>query len=164
MLPPDESFLSGLEPADVDGPLNLREKEIILAALRFYFGPAQEWGTVRDVTDVNSLNELNVGLREPGRRYQMLEQQTGLPAGYFAASHPATSEVKLYAIKQDNPGRAPSHHLYEAHHTLTLYIGPDFFHERPDVVVINTLVLDVQHRPVESHTLRLGTHDEFEIL
>jgi hypothetical protein len=157
MLPSDESFLAAVEAAEIDGPLTLREKEMVLAALRFYFGPAQGWGTVRDVTDANSLNELNITLREPGRRYQMLEQRTGLPAGYFAAPQPGAAQVKLYAVKEGNPGRPASYHLYEAHHNLTFYIGPDFFHERPDVVVINTLVLDGQHRPVESYTLRFGS-------
>jgi hypothetical protein len=33
---------------------------------------------------------------------------------------------------------------------------PDFYHGRPEVAVINTLVLDAQHRPVESYTMRFG--------
>lgn len=156
MLPPDESFLAALQPADFDGQPNFREKEMLLAALRFYFGPAQGWHAVHDVTDVNSLNQLNTTLRQPGERYEMLEQQTGLPAGYFAAAHEATGQVKLHVAKQDNPGRVPSFFLYETRHNLTLYVGPDFFHDQPGRVVINTLVLDSQHRPVESHTLRFG--------
>jgi len=155
MLPPDESFLAALQPAHVDGQPNFREKEMLLAALRFYFGPAQGWSTVQNVTDVNSLNQLNTTLRQPGERYEMLEQQTGLPAGYFAAAYPATGQVKLYAAKRDNPGLVPSYFLYEARHNLTLYVGPDFLHHSGHVV-INTLVLDAQYRPVESYTLRLG--------
>jgi hypothetical protein len=46
--------------------------------------------------------------------------------------------------------------LYEAQRNLTLYVGPDFYHGRPEVAVINTLVLDAQHRPVESYTMRFG--------
>ena len=41
MLPPDEFFLASVQPLDIDGAPNLREKEMILNALRFYFGPAQ---------------------------------------------------------------------------------------------------------------------------
>ena len=44
----------------------------------------------------------------------------------------------------------------EAQRNLTLYVGPDFYHGRPEVAVINTLVLDAQHRPVESYTMRFG--------
>jgi hypothetical protein len=38
----------------------------------------------------------------------------------------------------------------------TLYVGPDFYHGRPEVAVINTLALDAQHPPVESYTMRFG--------
>jgi hypothetical protein len=156
MLPPDESFLAALKPADVDGQPNLREKEMLLTALRFYFGPAQGWGKVQDVTDANSLNQLNTIIRQPGERYEMLEQQTSLGAGYFGAAQPATDQVKLYAAKRDNPGLMPSYFLYEPSHNLTLYVGPDFLHNLVWHVVINTMVLNPQHRPVESYTLRLG--------
>jgi len=156
MLPLDESFLATLQPADVDGQPNLREKEMVLTALRFYFGPAQGWGAVHDVTEPNSLNELDAILRRPGERYELLEQQTGLSAGYFAADQPATNQVKLHAVKRDNPSHMPSFFLYEARHNLTFYIGPDFHHGQQERVVINTLVLDTQHRPVKSHTLRFG--------
>ena len=127
---------------------------MILVALRFYFGPAQGWNSVQNVTDANSLNQLNSTLRQPGERYEMLEQQTGLPVGYFAAAHAAPGQVKLYAAKSDHPGLVPSYFLYESLHNLTLYVGPDLLHNLQIHIVINTLVLDVQHRPVESYTLR----------
>ena len=47
MLPPDGSFLAAIRPADIDGQLNSGKKEILLAALQFYFGSAQWWNTVR---------------------------------------------------------------------------------------------------------------------
>jgi hypothetical protein len=156
MLPPDESFLAALQPNDVDGPPNFREKEMLLTTLRFYFGTAQGWGMVHDVSDPQSLNELNVILREPGERYEILELHTCLPDGYFATPQPAIGQVRLYVAKKDNPGHAPSYHLYEAFHNLTLYVGPDIHHGRPDQGVVNTLVLDAQHVPVESHSMRFG--------
>jgi hypothetical protein len=158
MLPPDELFLSAVQPVDVDGQPNLLEKKMLLAALRFYFGPGQWWNTVRDVTDVNSLDRLNTTLRQPGERYETLEQQTGLGANYFANDHPNTDQVKLYAAAtRNNPGRVPSYFLYEARYNLTFYVGPDWYHDpRGKLVAINTLVLDAQHRPVRSHTLRFG--------
>jgi hypothetical protein len=156
MIPPDEFFLAALQPADIDGQPNPREKEMVLTALRFYFGPAQGWGGVRNVSEPTSLNELNEILRRPGERYELLEQKTSLPAGYFAADQPATSTVKLYAAKRDNPGHPPSFFLYEARHNLTVYIGPDFHHGQAERLVTNTLVLDTQHRPVESLTLHFG--------
>lgn len=154
MLPPDEFFLANVQPLDISGTPNLREKEMILTALRFYFGPAQGWGSVRDVSDTNSLNQLNVSLRQPGERYALLEEQTALPSGFFAAAHPATDQLRLYAVKRDNPGLMPSFSLYEARFNLTMYIGPDFLHNIPSHVVINTLVLDNTHRPIESYTMR----------
>jgi hypothetical protein len=158
MLPPDELFLSAVQSVDVDGQPNLVEKKMLLAALRFYFGPGQWWNTVRDVTDVNALDRLNTTLRQPGERYETLEQQTGLGANYFANDHPNTDQVKLYAAAtRNNPGRVPSYFLYEARNNLTFYVGPDWYHDPGGkLVVINTLVLDARHRPVRSHTLRFG--------
>lgn len=159
MLPPDGSFLAPLKPADIDGAPNDLEKEMLLGALRFYFGPAQWWNGVKDVSEPNSLKDLDKDLRKPGQRYEKLEQQTDLPTGYFAADHVATNKVKLYAaITRDNEFRAPQYFLYEARYNLTLYVGPDFYHDpQGKLPVVNTLVLDDKHRPVESYTLRFGT-------
>ncbi|MES2791105.1 MAG: hypothetical protein V4719_15940 [Planctomycetota bacterium] len=154
MLPPDESFLAHLLPISIDGSPNTREKEMLLNALRFWFGPAQGWGTVQNVTDANSLNQLNVTLRQPGERYDLLELQTSLPTGYFASNQPAVTQVQIYAAKRDNVGLPPTYFLYEAFHNLTFYIGPDFLHNIPNHIVINTLVLDAQHIPRQSYTLR----------
>ena len=129
---------------------------MLLTALRFYFTPAQAWGAVHDVTEPNSLNELNEILRRPCERYEMFATPTGTPAGYFAADHPVTNQVKLYEAKRNNPDQMPSYFLYEARHNLTFYIGPDIHHGQVERFVINTLVLEDQHRPKKSHTLRFG--------
>jgi hypothetical protein len=52
VLPPDGSFLDAVKPADIDGPPSLGEKEMLLGALRFYFGPAQWWNAVAKNTDI----------------------------------------------------------------------------------------------------------------
>jgi hypothetical protein len=52
MVPPDGSFLDAVKPADIDGPPSLGEKEMLLGALRFYFGPAQWWNAVAKNTDI----------------------------------------------------------------------------------------------------------------
>ena len=148
MLPRDELFLAALQAADVDGQLTSgREKEILLVALRFYFGPAQEWNKVVQDGLGTTKDELK-------GRYKLLEDQTSLDEGYFAGNHKAPDKVKLYvAIERNNNGPMPSFHLYEARYNLTLYVGPDFLHQRPEVVAINTIVLNAQYEPVESHTL-----------
>ena len=51
----------------------------------------------------------------------------------------------------NNPDRLPSYILYEAKNNLMFYIGPDFFHSRPEIKVINTLMLNPRHRR-RSHT------------
>ena len=127
---------------------------MLLTTLRFYFGPAQGWSTVHDVTDAASLAQLNLTLRQPGERYEVLEQQTSLPAGHFSQNHTANGQVALYVAKKDNTGLSPSYFLYEASRNLTLYVGPDLLHNLPGHLVVNALVLDGQHRPTESYTLR----------
>jgi hypothetical protein len=152
MLPPDDSFLDGLTPTDVDGSPNLLEKDMLLVAARFFFGPGQWWNAIKDVSEPNSLNELDKILRKPGERYEKLEQQTDLPEGYFNKNHVATNQVKLHvASKRDEHTRVPQYFLYEPRFNLSLYVGPDILHGKP-VPVINALVLDDQHRPTESYT------------
>ena len=172
MLPPDGSFLAALQPADIDGQPNLGEKEMLLAALRFYFGPAQWWNTVRkELNDDNDLDKLYDTLRTPGERYDILEQKTGLGDGYFAKEHETPGQVKLYAATdtRDNPDRLPSYFLYEAKNNLTFYVGPGRVRfEGHDLLrhVFNTLVLDDKddrkHRPSQSHTLDFGFLDKGE--
>ena len=85
MLPPTASFLAALRPADIDGQPDSDEKEMLLAALRFYFGPAQWCNTVRkELNDDNDLDKLHDTLHSPGERYDILERKTGLGDGYFA--------------------------------------------------------------------------------
>ena len=174
-LPPDASFLAALQPADIDGQPNLDEKEMLLAALRFYFGTAQWWNTVRkELNDDNDLDKLYETLRTSGERYDILEQKTGLGDGYFAEEHQTPSQVKLYAATDtrdnpDNPDRLPSYFLYEAKNNLTFYVGPGRVRvEGREALrhVLNTLVLDHKddrkHRPSQSHTLDFGFLDKGE--
>ena len=169
MLPPDGSFLAALRPADIDGQPTLGEKEMLLAALQFYFGPAQWWNAVRkELNDDNDLDKLYDILRTPGERYDILEQKTGLGDGYFAKEHETPGHVKLYAATgtRDNPDNLPSYFLYEAKNNLTFYVGPGRVRfEDHDLLrhVFNTLVLDHKgdrkHRPSQSHTLDFGFLD-----
>lgn len=154
MLPTDESFLNDLAPAVIDGPINLREKVMLLTALRFFFGPAQGWGSVRDVSEPTSLDKLDSGFREPGGRYSQLEQQTSLPDGYFSRDRLVDGSVALFVAKQDNPSLSPSYFLYEPSRNLTLYVGPDLLHNLPGHLVINAIQLNDQYRPLASFTLR----------
>jgi hypothetical protein len=175
MLPPDGSFLAALQAADIDGQPNLGEKEMLLAALQFYFGPAQWWNTVRkELNDDNDLDKLYETLRTSGERYEILEQKTGLGDGYFAEEHHTPGQVKLYAATDmrdnpDNPDGLPSYFLYEAKNNLTFYVGPGRVRvEGREVLrhVFNTLVLDHKddrkHRPSQSHTLDFGFLDKGE--
>jgi hypothetical protein len=159
----DGSFLTDLRPSDIVGPPNPDEKEMLLTALRFYFGPAKWWKALtKDKVTQDDLNNADAILRKPGERYELLEQIPDLGRGYFAQAHQDTVPVKLYVVTntQTNPGnpnRLPTYFLYEAHNNLTFYVGPDFLHNRPKITVINTYLLDGQHRPLESHTLDFGT-------
>ena len=172
MLPPDGSFLKALQPSDIDYQ-NLDEKEILLTALQFYFGPGQWWNTVRkEVNNESDFNRLHDILRSSGERYDILEQKTSLSDGYFTEEHPAPGQVKLYAAPDtrenpDNPHRLPSYFLYEAKNNLTLYVGPGRIHlDGHDLLrhVFNTLVLHHtgtrKHRPSQSHTLDFGFLDK----
>jgi hypothetical protein len=166
----DGAFLGGLQAGNVVGPqdpdpeknLTEDEKEMLLGALRFYFGPATKfWGALtKDALTLDNLNDLNRDLRKPGERYEILEQQTDLGLGYFASTHQVPDQVKLYAAKvtpkDENPDHLASYFLYEARSNLTFYVGPDFFHHRPTVKVTNTLVLDERHVALSSHTLDFG--------
>ena len=175
MLPPNASFLDALQPADIDGQLDTGEKEMLLAALRFYFRTAQWWNTVRkELNDDNDLDRLHDTLRSPGERYDILERKTRLGDGYFAQEHRIPNQVKLYAATDtrdhpENPGRLPSYFLYEAKNNLTFYVGPGVVRvEGREVLrhVINALVLhhtdDRKHRPIQSYTLDFGFLDKGE--
>jgi hypothetical protein len=148
-----------LRPDSLVGSPDPSEKKMLLAALRFYFGPAQWWKALtKDKLTQDDLNNLNGALRKPGERYELLEQQTDLGQGYFGRDHQATDQVKLYAATntRNNPDRLPSYFLYEESHNLTFYVGPDFLHNRPNIKVINTLVLDEYYLARESHTIDFG--------
>jgi hypothetical protein len=153
----DESFLGSVNPGDIDNNegLSLRERELLLVSMRFFFGPANAWGVVRNVSDPTSLAHVADLLHQPGERFDRLESETSLPAGYFSTSHSNDGCVRLYAGKQVNQGYLPSYYLYEERLNLTLYIGPDFLHGIPDQVVVNCMPLDGDFRPRESYTLRL---------
>ena len=148
--------LANFRPEEVDGPLILAEKEMLVAALQFFFGPGQFWEAV-----VN--NEPSKDLREV---YTILEGQTGLGKNYFGYEHPPTDQVKLYAAtnKRDFAGndlRLPGYFLYEASKNLTFYVGPDLLHGEPWKTVINTQVLNGTHKSKSSHTLDFGFYHEF---
>jgi hypothetical protein len=173
MLPPDGSFLKALHPSDIDGQPNLDEKEILLIALQFYFGPGLWWNTVRnELNNEGDLNTLHDILRAPGERYDILEQKTSLSDGYFAEEHQAPGQVKLYAAPDtrenpDNPEGLPSYFLFEAKNNLTFYVGPGYIHlESQNLLrhVFNTLVLHHKgtrkHRPSQSHTMDFGFLDD----
>jgi hypothetical protein len=175
MLPPTGSFLATLQPADIDGQLDSGEKEMLLAALRFYFGTAQWWNTVRkELSDDNDLDKLHDTLQSPGERYDILERKTSLGDGYFAEEHRIPGQVKLYAATDtrdypENPDRLPSYFLYEAKNNLTFYVGPGRVRvEGREVLrhVFNALVLhhkgDRKYRPIQSHTLDFGFLDKGE--
>jgi hypothetical protein len=157
MLPPEGSFLNAQKATDVDGYLFPPEKEMLLEALKFYFGAAQWWNAVTyDVTSKETLESLDNDLRKKGGRYEILEEQTGLGDGYFGKEHPPTDQVKLYAATETRK----SYLLYEASKNLTFYVGPpDPPRANADVKVINTLVLDDDHKPLSSHTLDFGFID-----
>jgi hypothetical protein len=175
MLPPTASFLAALQPADIDGQLDSGEKEMLLAALRFYFGTAQWWNTVRkELSDDNDLDKLHDTLHSPGERYDILERKTSLGDGYFAQEHRIPGQVKLYATTDtrdypENPDRLPSYFLYEAKNNLTCYLGPGRVRvEGCELLrhVFNVLVLhhkaDRKYRPIQSHTLDFGFLDKGE--
>ena len=154
MLPPEGSFLNTLKATDVDGYQRPRDKEMIVEALKFCFGPAQWWNAVAyDVMTKEGLERLDNDLRKKGGRYKILEAETGLDQDYFGKKHPPADQVKLYAAT--DPGE--SYFLYEASKNLTFYVGPPN-PPRPkgDVKVINTLVLADDHKPLSSHTLDFG--------
>jgi len=81
MLPPDGSFLDELQSDDIVGPPDSSEKEMLLTALRFYFGPAQWWNAVG--------KDKGMG---PLRFYFRPE----LSPSDFAAAHRAQDQVKLH--------------------------------------------------------------------
>jgi hypothetical protein len=158
----DGSFLDELEAKHVVGRLDsdpqkdLDQKQTLLVALGFYFGPATKfWNAVtKDPLKPDDLNNLNKELRKPDGRYETLEKKMGLGPGYFDRTHEGSDHVKLYALKEQAASESlPSYVLHEAQNNLMFYVGPDNFHGEPNRKVINTIVLDQQHRPLESHTL-----------
>ena len=129
---------------------------MLLTALRFYFGPAKKLKAVaKDTPDLVGLNAL---LRD---RYKVLETQTALRCWLLrprtSGSSPGqTLRRDRQARQPRQPRRLPSYILYEAKNNLMFYVGPDFFHQRPDIKVINIIKLDPRHSGEESHTLDFG--------
>jgi len=159
VVPPPSKPIAGpvlakFRPEEVDGSLILVEKQMLLAALRFFFGPAQFWEAIVDNEPSKDLSGV----------YKILEEQTGLGKGYFGTPHPPTDQVKLYAatnIRDAKDLRLPSYFLYEASKNLYFYVGPDFLHGEPWKNVINTQPLNDDYKSKSSHTLDFGFYHEF---
>ncbi len=167
----DGSFLENLKPqAILVGSQNIYDddKKMLLNALRFYFGPANTfWDAVtQDPLEPEHLKNASAHLRRPGQRYDILEKLPGLGRGYFSKPHQVPEHVQLYAARDTTPPHDKEYEfkryfLYEAKNNLTFYIGPDFFHGRPTVKVINTFVLDDRYMVESSHTFDFG-FEEFK--
>ncbi len=156
-LPRDESFLDSTTSNDVDGDETVcdQDRRHVLAALRFFFGPARAWRAVRDVSEASSLAHLAVSLHQPGERFDRLEQRTSLPAGFFSSVRHAPAQVRLFVERQSNGELVPSFSAYEQQSNITIYIGPDFLHGMPNETVLNCMPLDDEYRPQASFTLRI---------
>lgn len=141
ILPPDASFLAALQVDNVVGPAELadQEKEMLLVALRFYFGPGQWWDAVG--------TDQGMG---PLRFYFRSEL---LPEGLLQAALASPEQAKLHALRLPSEGK-PAYFLYESTRNLVLYIGPALQSgAESKSIIINAVVLDWQHRPLSSHTL-----------
>lgn len=154
-LPPSAAFLDNVRPVELDNEtgLSMTERALLLTVLRLYFGVSQAAGAVKDVSDPDSLAALDRSMRDPGERFELLEQQTSLPAGYFSGT-PATLVVPAVARK-DNGGLPASYFVYEQAKNLVLYVGPDFFHHLADHIVVNCLTLNERFQPTASYSLRV---------
>jgi len=153
-LPPSAAFLDNVRPQDLDNQtgLSTTERALLLTVLRLYFGVAQSARAVKDVSQLASLAELDRSMREPGERFDLLEQQTSLPVGYFSGA-PATFGAPAVA-RRDNGGYPASYFFYEQRGNIVVYVGPDFFHDLADRMVVNCLTLNERFQPTASHTLR----------
>jgi hypothetical protein len=156
MLPKNAEFLAAISYARIDNNsgLSIAERQLLLTLVRLFFGPAQQAGAVRDVSEPESLAELAASMHRPGERFDQLERQTSLPEGFFSSPYSRPGAAALYVATQENIDRPPSYFLYESSENIVLYVGPDFLHELPDQTVINCMRLDSRFRPTESHTLR----------
>ena len=117
ILPPNAEFLNGLQTENVVGPSKLadEDKEMLLAASRFYFGSVQWWNAVGK----------DRGMRP--RRFYLRSDL--LPGRFSQASPTAPDQANLHAIRLPNEGQR-SYFLYEVRSNLTFYVGPDFRHHR----------------------------------
>jgi hypothetical protein len=93
ILPPDASFLAALQVDNVVGQAELayQEKEMLLGALRFYFGPGQWWDAVG--------TDQGMG---PLRFFFRLEL---LPEGLYQAALAAPKQAKLHALRLPSEGK-----------------------------------------------------------
>jgi hypothetical protein len=157
MLPPNAHFLDALIWTDIENRTTLlgEERQLILAVLRCFFGPAQQAGSVQNVSSPASLQQLNAIMRSPGERYDELEAQTSLPAHFFDGTGTQGVAPKLYIAKKTTAGLPPRYFGYEPTWNLTLYIGPDILHNVPQQTVINCVTLTDSFVPDGSYTLRL---------
>ena len=97
ILPPNAEFLAALQADNIVGPQDLadEEKKMLLAALRFYFGPAQWWNAVGEDQGMGPL-----------RFYFRLD----FDPRYVSQAPPAPDQAKLHAIRLPNEGK-PSYFL-----------------------------------------------------
>lgn len=153
-LPPSAAFLDSVRPHDLDNHtgLSTTERALLLTVLRLYFGVAQGAGAVKDVSQPPSLVELDHSMRQPGERFDLLEQQTSLPIGVFSGA-PANIAAPAVA-RRDNSAYPASYFVYEQATNIVVYVGPGFFHGLADRIVVNCLTLDERFRPTVSFTLR----------
>jgi hypothetical protein len=153
-LPPSAAFLDSIRPQDLDNHtgLSMTERALLLTVMRLYFGVAQGAGAVKDVSQPASLAELDHSMRDPGERFDLLEQQTSLPVGFFSGA--SASLVAPAVARRENGEYPASYFVYEQAFNVVLYVGPDFFHGLADRIVVNCLTLDERFRPTASFTLR----------
>jgi hypothetical protein len=112
-------------------------------------------GAVRDVSDPASLKQLATTMRQPGERFDQLEQQTSLGAAFFDRTFEPLGQTILHVARQENDRWPPSYFIYERSSNLVMYIGADFFHGQADHTVLNCIPMNEHFQPLESHTLRL---------
>ncbi|TWT38755.1 hypothetical protein [Blastopirellula retiformator] len=157
MLPSNADFLSSLQIMAIDaGPsVSLVEKQLLLALVRLYFGPAQESGAVQDVSSPDSLRHIGELIHAPNERFDQLERQTSLPDGFFARTSTEPVQPTFFVATQDNGEQPESFHIYERSRNLSIYVGPDFLHGQASKTVVNCLVLNETFLPTSSHTLRI---------
>ena len=120
--------LAKFQPEEVDGPLKLAEKEMLLAALQFYFGPAQFWKAVvnndplrtRPLQTIQNFGRANGPgeelLRDQHIRLQTRSNSTPRPTSGTLQTIPSAYRATFSTKPSKN---------------LTFYVGPDLYHGEP---------------------------------